>query len=561
MNQLPLMEITLKDGQRVKVKKGLNLLQILDRLDLWSPFPMVAAKINNRLTNLRHKISVDSKVEFIDCAHPEGYRVYQSSLSYLAGMAVARAFPNAGLKIEHSLSKGLYCEVIKETPLTEEELAQVERDMREIVAQDFPIDKVKTYLDEALLFFQETGQHDKIRLFRHTNPHTIDIYYCEEYQNSSDCPLVPSTGSLGLFKLIYYHQGFIVLMPEPYSDWEAPTAVSVESAVPEFSEQPKLFDMFREYAHWLKILNLEDVGALNDCVVSGQHEEIIRLSEALQEKKIAQIADGVSNSRIVLVAGPSSSGKTTFSKRLADQLRVNGLEPVVISLDDYFLDREKTPRDAAGNYDFESVRALDVELLKSHFRSLVDGQPVKVPRYSFHTGTRTLDFREIRPTHDTVFIFEGIHAINPELTRGLPGDRISRVYVAPLTTLSMDNQNRIPTTDMRLLRRIVRDNHFRGYSALDTLRRWQSVRYGETKYIYPYQKDADFFFNSAMVYELAVLKRFAEPLLYRISTMDPEYSEARRLLKFLSYFQDISPDNVPSTSLLREFIGKSGFVY
>ncbi|MBP7865504.1 MAG: nucleoside kinase [Acidobacteria bacterium] len=561
MNQLPLMEITLNDNWRIKVKKGLNILQILEKLDKVSPLPVVAAKINNRLTNLRHKISLDSRIEFIDCAHPEGYRVYQSSLSYLAAMAVSRVFPNAALKVEHSLSKGLYCEVLKDTVLTEEELGQIEREMREIVDQDLPVDKVKTYLDEALLFFQETNQQDKVRLFRYSNPHTVDIYYCEEYQNFSDCPLVPSTGSLNLFKLYYYHNGFILTMPEPYTDWAEPSVVTAATAVPEFSEQPKLFKMFQEYGRWLKILGLEDVGALNECVVAGKHEEIIRLSEALQEKKIARIADGVSTSRIILVAGPSSSGKTTFSKRLADQLRVNGLESIVISLDDYFLDRVKTPRDAAGNYDFESLRALDVGLLHEHFAALLAGEAVNVPRYSFHKGCRVPETREIRPHAHTVLLFEGIHAINPELYQGLPSDRISRVYVSPLTTLSMDSHNRIPTTDVRLLRRIVRDNLFRNYSALETLQRWQSVRHGETKYIFPYQKDADFFFNSAMVYELAVLKRFAEPLLYRISIEHPEYSEARRLLKFLSYFQDISPDHVPSTSLLREFIGKSGFVY
>lgn len=560
MNLSPLMEITLSNGTRLKLKKGLSLLQILDRADLNPPLPVVAAKINNRLTNLRHKIKIDSDVEFLDCTHPEGYRVYQNSLSFLLGMAISSLWPEANLKVEHSLSKGLYCELLRGPATEEVDIRELEREMREIVGEDIPIEKEKTYLNEAMAFFQETGQEDKIRLFRYSNPHTVDLYYCKEYQSYSDCPLVPSTGVLNLFNLFPYGTGFIITMPEPYS-FGSEQKPDTSTLLPEFVEQPKLFRVFQEYAQWLRILGLPDVGALNERVVSNEYEEVIRISEALHEKMIARIADGASQKKIILIAGPSSSGKTTFSKRLSDQLRVNGLAPLAISLDDYFLDRDQTPRDESGEYDFESLRALDVPLLQEHFHDLVDGKEVGVPRYDFHTGTRKLDHHRIRPRENTILLFEGIHAINPELVQGLPLDRISRVYVSPLTTLSVDSQNRVPTTDVRLLRRIVRDHLFRGYDALDTLRRWQSVRRGETTYIFPYQKDADFFFNSALVYELAVLKRYAEPLLYRISTEYPEYSEARRLLKFLSYCQDISPDQVPPTSILREFIGKSGFIY
>ncbi|HNR39527.1 MAG TPA: nucleoside kinase [Acidobacteriota bacterium] len=556
MNQSLSMEITFPDGKRLSIRKGSTLLDILRRSRLQSAMPVVAAKINNRLTNLRHKLRVDSRVEFIDCVHPEGFRVYQSSLVYLLGMVVERLFPRAEMKVEHSLSKGLYCELIKDTPLTKDELRRIEAEMRDLIAQDLRLDKEKTYLDEARQFFRTTGQEDKIRLFRHSNPHTIDIYFCNGYQNYSDCPLVPSTGLLNLFSLVYYSPGFILIMPEPYA-----VEVGEAATVPEFISQPNLFRVFQEYGQWLDILGLGEVGELNERVVAGAAPEIIRISEALHEKKIAQLADQSVGSRIVLIAGPSSSGKTTFAKRLADQLRVDGLQPEVISLDDYFLDREQTPKDSHGQYDFESIRALNIDLLHEHFERLLEGQPVSMPRYNFHTGCSEPDHRTITPSATTILLYEGIHAINPELMRDLPMHQIKRIYVSPLTALSMDHHNRIPTTDVRMLRRIVRDYLFRGYDALVTLQRWRSVRRGETAYIFPYQKDADLFFNSSLVYELAVLKRCAEPLLLRISTEHSEYSEARRLLKFLSYFQDIPPDSVPDNSILREFIGASAFRY
>jgi uridine kinase len=558
-NHSPFMEISLSDGRRIQTRKGMSLLEILEESGWQSTLPVVAAKINNRLTNLRHKLRVDSRVEFVDVAHPEGFRVYQSSLAYLLGMAIRRLFPEADLKVEHSLSKGLYCELVKDSPVTGAEIRRLEQEMQDLAQQDLPIDKEKTYLDEARIFFEKTGQTDKVRLFRYSNPHTVDMYRCTEYQSYSDCPLVPSTGVLSLFHLVYHPPGFIMLLPEPYAmdvDRDNP-----QHAVPEFVSQPKLFRIFQEFSQWLRILNLEDVGALNDRVVDDTYYEVIRISEALHEKKIAQLADEVMHSRIVLIAGPSSSGKTTFAKRLADQLRVDGLLPEVVSLDDYFLDRDKTPKDATGKYDFESLAALNTELLRQHFEQLFEGEAIDVPKYNFLTGRSMNAHRRVTPCDHTILLFEGIHAINPALVRNLPLDRISRVYVSPLTALSMDNQDRIPTTDARLLRRIVRDYLFRGYDALATLKRWQSVRRGETDYIFPYQSDADLFFNSALVYELAVLKRYAEPLLLRISTEHPEYSEARRLLKFLSYFQDIPPQHVPSTSILREFIGESGFRY
>lgn len=554
----PLMEITLPCGHRFKVNKGLSLLEILAESGMPRPLPVVAAKINNRLTNLRHKLRVDSRVEFLDCTHPEGFRVYQSSLVYLLGMTVKRLFPETVLKVEHSLSKGLYCTLIRQNPLDLDELSRIEAEMRQIIRRDLPLEKEKTYLEEARLYFEKTGQEDKIRLFRYSNPHTIDIYFCDDYWNYSDCPLVPNTGILGLFNVIFHPPGFILIMPEPYG---AEKSGETEPVVPEFISQPKLFHVFQEYDHWLDILGLQDVGALNKRVVDNDYEEIIRISEALHEKKIAQIADEVGRRNVVLISGPSSSGKTTFAKRLSDQLKVNGQQPEVISLDDYFLDRDQTPRDESGRFDFENLHALDLPLLHEHFRLLIDHQPIDVPKYNFHTGLRTLNHHRVTPNTNTILLFEGIHAINPVLVQNLPREQICPVYVSPLTALSMDYQNRIPTTDVRLLRRIVRDHLFRGYEALDTMRRWQSVRRGETTYIFPYQKDAELFFNSALVYELAILKRYAEPLLYRISTEHAEYSEARRLLKFLSYFQDISSDRVPSTSILREFIGQSGFIY
>ncbi len=558
MNNSPDMIITFPDGGTLTVRKGLSLLEIVAASGRQFPLPLVGAKIHNRLTNLRHKLKVDSRVEFLDCTHPEGFRVYQSSLGYLLNMAISRLFPDARLKVEYSLSKGLYCELHKEPVLSRKDLDRIDAEMRRLVSLDIPMEKEKTFLDEARLVFRKKHQHDKIRLFRYSNPHTLNFYHCDGFQDYSDCPLVASTGVLGLFKLFFHDPGFVMVMPEPFS---ADADNSTNPVVPDFRPQPKLFSVFQEYHQWLGILELEDVGALNEAVVGYNYHEIIRISEALHEKKIAHLADNVSQSRVVLIGGPSSSGKTTFSKRLSDQLRVNGLQPIAISLDDYFLDRELTPRDEAGDYDFESLQALDTQLLQAHFQALVEGQSISIPKYNFHTGRRILNHRRIHMTDKTVLLFEGIHAINPSLVQHLPPERISRVYVSPLTTLSMDSHNRIPTTDIRLLRRIVRDFLFRGYDALATLQRWQSVRRGETEFIFPYQNDADFFFNSALVYELAVLKRYADPLLLRISTEHPEYSEARRLLKFLSYFQDIPPEDVPSTSILREFIGDSGYRY
>ncbi len=541
------------DNRKIKVKRDTSLLEILDMTKLKKEIPIVAGKINNRLTNLRHKLRQNSRVEFISLVHPEGYRVYQNSISFLLRMAVNELFPDLRLKIEHSISKGLYCEFVENKEISEENIKKIKDKMLEYVEYDLPIEKIKTYLGEVRDFFKRTKQEDKLRLFKYTNPHTIDIYYCGNYKNYSDCPLAPSTSILKFFDIHPYNGGFIIIIPEPYSD----------ASVPEFIPQSNLFSVFHEYESWLRALRLEDIGALNELIVKGKEDEVIWTSESLHEKKFAQIADGIKekDASIVLIAGPSSSGKTTSSKRLAIHLRVNNINSFPISLDDYFLDRDKTPRDENGDYDFESLYALDLELLKDHFEKIIKMKPIKLPKYNFHTGKREWREETFKREKNEVVIFEGIHAINPELIKDIPAEKIAKVYVSPLTTLSMDDHNRIPTTDVRLLRRIVRDYLFRGYSALDTLKRWDSVRKGEQKYIFPYQNDADFFFNSALVYELAVLKRYAEPLLYRISSEHSEYSEARRLLKFLSYFQDINPDQVPSTSILREFIGKSGFRY
>ncbi len=544
--------LIVNNDRKIKIKRDTSLLEILEISKFKKEIPIVAGKINNRLTNLRHKLRQNSKVEFISLVHPEGFRVYQNSISFLLRMAVSEIFPNYRLKIEHSISKGLYCEII-DKKLNEEDIKKIKKKMNEYVEYDLPIEKIKTYLDEVRDFFKRTNQEDKIRLFKYSNPHTIDIYYCGNYKNYSDCPLVPSTGVLKSFDIHHFENGFIVVTPEPYSD----------ASVPEFIPQKNLFSVFHEYESWLRALQLEDIGALNELIVNGKEDEVIWTSESLHEKKFSQIADGIKerDASIVLIAGPSSSGKTTSSKRLSIHLRVNNISSFPISLDDYFLDREKTPRDENGDYDFESLYALDLDLLREHFEKIIKMKPIKLPKYNFHTGKREWREGTFKREKNQVVIFEGIHAINPELIRDIPSGKIVKIYISPLTTLSMDDHNRIPTTDVRLLRRIVRDYLFRGYSALDTLKRWDSVRKGEQKYIFPYQNDADFFFNSALVYELAVLKRYAEPLLYRISSEYPEYSEARRLLKFLSYFQDINPDQVPSTSILREFIGKSGFRY
>jgi uridine kinase len=462
-------------------------------------------------------------------------------------------FPTGEVTVEHSLSKGLYCELHLEQEVTPQDVQNLEKRMREIVDEERPLLRKSLPLAEAISLFETAGQVEKVRLLRLLKREKVSIYYCGDIYDYFYGNMVPSTGYLQCFELVFYHPGVILRFPEK----EKP------DVLPTFVEQPKLAQIFLEAERWGRILHCGYVSTLNEHVLNEQAADIIRVAEALHEKKIAQIADFISEHRkevrVILVAGPSSSGKTTFAQRLNIQLRVNGVRPVSISLDDYFVDREFTPLDEKGNYDFEAIEAIDLDLFNEHLIHLLQGEQVKIPSYNFLTGEREYRGNSIQIAKDQPLIVEGIHGLNERLTNAISREQKVKIYISALTQLSIDNHNRIPTTDARLIRRIVRDSQFRAHDALQTLQIWPSVRRGEERNIFPYQEEADIMFNSALIYELGVLKKYAEPLLEKISAESIQYSEAKRLLNFLAYFHSIADDEVPTNSILGEFIGKSCF--
>ncbi|MBP2649752.1 MAG: udk [Firmicutes bacterium] len=493
------------------------------------------------------------KVKFLDLTTTEGMRVYLRSLTFVMVAAVRELYPLGEVTIEHSLNKGIYCEVYLGRNLTPEDVKHIEDRMHRIVAQDRLFIKKMVSKYEAIALFEAAGQPEKVRLLRQLEREMLSIYYCGDAYDYFYGTMVPSTGYLKLFKLRYYQSGLILCLPEK----EKP------DVLPEFVEQPKLARIFKEAEEWGRILRCSYVSALNQAVEENSIEEIVRVAEALHEKKLAQIADYIAEHRnevrIILVAGPSSSGKTTFAQRLNVQLRVNGVRPASISLDDYFLDRVLTPRDEQGNYDFESIEALDLELFNEHLVRLLKGENVKMPSYNFLLGQREYRGHTLHLEPDQPVIIEGIHGLNERLTLSVPHDQKIKIYISAITQLSIDNHNRIPTTDTRLIRRIVRDSQFRAHDALQTLELWPSVRRGEERNIFPFQEEADIMFNSALIYELGVLKPYAEALLAKVGPDKPEYAEAQRLLNFLAFFRAIDSENVPSNSILREFLGKSCF--
>ncbi|HHV62761.1 MAG TPA: nucleoside kinase [Firmicutes bacterium] len=518
------------------------------------PSPIVAARVNNELRELTYQLDEDASVEFLDLETEDGMRIYQRSLVSLLVMAAREILAGCRVSVEHSLGNGLYGEIYWERPVTEKDIENIEARMKEIVKRDVPFAKRTIPKEEAVALFERDGQHDKVRLLKYRKAPTVNIYTCDWFSDYSYGYMVPSTGYLRLFRLRFYLPGFILEFPSR----------SDPTRIPEYVEQGKLASVFFEAERWGQVLNVSDVASLNDIVSQGNIGDIIRVAEAFHEKKIAKIADLITENkdrlRLILIAGPSSSGKTTFAQRLAVQLRVNGLKPVSISLDDYFVDREHTPRDEAGNYDFEALEAIDLKLFNEHLARLIQGEEVELPAFNFLKGKRESSGRRLRIRPDQPIIIEGIHGLNDRLTLSIPKSRKFKIYVSALTQLNIDDHNRIPTTDVRLLRRIVRDSQFRSHNALETIRLWPSVRKGEEKNIFPFQEEADVMFNSALAYELAVLKKYAEPLLEQIDRSVPEYSEAKRLLKFLDYFLEVDPKDVPANSLLREFIGGSCFV-
>lgn len=548
-----MITVTFGTNEVKQYPAGTPLWKISQERQAQYPSAIVAAKVNNHVKDLQATLNEDCQMDFLDLHSDSGIKVYQRSLVFIMITAVRELFPDGEVTVEHSLSKGLYCELHLNRPTTAADVEAIEAQMRRIVAENRPILLKSLPIAEAISLFKAAGQTEKAKHLQQVPRERVRIYYCNQSYDYFFGTMVPFAGMLAVFALQYHQPGFILRFPEK----EEPTCL------PDFVAQPKLAQIFQEAERWGKILQCGYVADLNEYVEQHKVGDIIRVAEALHEKKIAQIADFVAEHskevRVILVAGPSSSGKTTFAQRLNIQLRVNGLRPVPLSLDDYFVDRLKTPLDEKGNYDFEAIEAIDLPLFNEHLQRILAGEKVEVPTYNFMTGQREYRGHTIQIAKDQPLIIEGIHGLNERLTASVAREHKVKIYISALTQMSIDKHNRIPTTDTRLIRRIVRDNQFRSHDALKTLSMWHSVRRGEEKNIFPFQEDADIMFNSALIYELGVLKKYAEPLLADVPADHPQYPEARRLLVFLSYFQPIADDEVLPNSILREFIGNSCF--
>ena len=524
--------------------------------------PVLAALVDNRLKELEFRIMMPHTIRFIGYNHPDGRRTYVRSLCFVLRNAVKEMFPDKVLAIDYSLPSGLYCEIHERKDkddgrpairyITDEEIESLKSKMQEIISKDLPFRKVKMTFEEARKIFSANGQDDKAQLLSSLGHYTYSVYFLDGEADTFYGPLVPSTGYLKVFDIMGFNNGFCLQFP----------AEGNVSKVMPMKRQSKLAATLKEYADWCAILGVKGVGTLNKSISSGRAIDLINLSEALHERKYADIADQINMQRgqvkIVFIAGPSSSGKTSSSKRLAIQCKVVGLNPKVIELDNYFVDRVDTPKDENGDYDFEALEAMDLDLLNRQLNELLEGKQVELPRYDFKEGVRKFEGNFMQLKDNDILIMEGIHALNPAMTSAVDDSRIFRVYASALTSLSLDENNNISTSDNRLLRRIVRDNRVRGVTPEETILRWHSVRRGENRNIFPFQENADVAFNSALIFELPMLKYFAEPLLRRILPTSNAYTEAVRLLKFLDYIVALSPDEIeaiPPTSIMREFIG------
>jgi uridine kinase len=543
-------QIRFADGRIYEAPVGTSLEDYFQTALGDSPVPFIAALVNGELRELTHRIWTDAAVEPLFLSDSDGIRIYRRSLSFLLITVVRELFPEAYVFVDHSLPfGGFFCEVGGRKPFTEEELAQIESRMHELVEGDFEIKRERVRLEEAIALFQNRGENDKAKLLKHREKGDLKLYNLRDSRDYFHGYMVPSTGYLKHFTLRQWLPGFVMQYPRRTS----PTEI-----VP-VRDYPQLTKIFREYGKRLRLLGVGSVSGLNAAIDRGRIREIVLVSEALHEQRIAQIADqirGEEETRLVLIAGPSASGKTTFSKRLSIQLLAQGIHPFPLALDNYFVDREKTPRDENGNYDFEVLEALDISLFNEHLQALMRGEEVQLPQFDFRAGRRKPGERvQLGPDH--VIIVEGIHGLNPRLVTGVPDERIYRIYVSALTQLNIDRHNRVPTTDTRLIRRIVRDATYRGYTAEDTLEHWDSVRQGEKKFIFPFQEHADVMFNSALVYELAVLRQLAVPLLLQVKHSSPRRVEVKRLLALLQWFEPCDPELIPDNSILREFIGSS----
>ena len=554
-----MLQIYCKNNKETReFPEGTSLIEIYNKLGLNMPYGPVSAKVNNKVENLNFRVYYNKDIEYLDITSASGMRTYVRSLCFILVKAVDDLYPCGTISLEHPVSKGYFCKLHIDRTIGLDDVSRIKKRMQEIINEDLPITRYEQRTEDVIKIFQERGMTDKVKLLS-TSGQLYSFYY--KLGDTLDCyysSLVPSTGYIKKFDIVKYYDGLLLQIPNKNNP----------DKIEELIKQEKMLEVFQEHHRWNGILGISTVGDFNIACNEGHAIDLINVSEALQERKIVKIADEISarqtgenRIKIILISGPSSSGKTTFSKRLSIQLMTNGLKPYPISLDDYFVNRDNTPLDENGNHDFESLYAVDLPFFKKQLDTLLEGGEVELPKFNFTSGMRESSGTKFRLEDNMILILEGIHALNPELTPNIPADNKYKIYVSALTTILLDKHNYIPTTDNRLLRRIIRDYKYRGSSAEATISRWPSVRAGEEKWIFPYQENADAMFNSALLFELAVIKDHIEPILRKVPNNCPEYSEAHRLLHFLSYFVSIRDTELPPTSLLREFLGGSSFEY
>ena len=544
-------------ASHIDVEMGTSLLSLLNNLDITNPYPMLAAYVNNRLKELNYRIYTPISIHFIDITHFEGHRVYQRTVTFLLQRAMKELYPDNPFHVRHSLGSGVYCEAVGKQSFSYDECQALEEAVKRAAAEDITIQRKKEPSTEIIEKFEAAGYPDKATLLRSRPRLYSNVYYMGQTIGYFFGPLAPSSGYVTLFSICPYSEGFVVTLP----DRAEPTKVG---RVPNAEKMGGLFHQFHE---WMDIVGVPTVGELTSRILQGDTSELIKIAEAVHGRQFSNIADKIYKAnrergvKVVLISGPSSSGKTTSAKRIGIQLRVLGLHPVLISLDDYFVNREDTPKDENGDYDYEALEALDLARLNDDLSRLIAGESVEIPRYDFITGTRQWHEHPLQLTERSVLIMEGIHGLNPKLTPAIPDERKIKIYLSCFTSVAMDNITRIHTTDNRLLRRITRDYRTRGNNAYDTIARWQSVRRGEDKHIFPYQENADVMVNTSLFYELGVIRPIVEPILREIPDTVPEFGEADRLLNFLDNFVPIKQDEIPLDSVLREFVGGSTFTY
>ncbi len=554
-----MLQIYCKNNKETReFPEGSSLLEIYRGLNLEMPYGPVSAKVNNKVENLGFRVYYNKDVEFLDITCSSGMRTYVRSLSFILVKAVHDLYPHGRISLEHPVSKGYFCQLHIDRGIGLDDVMRIKKRMQEIVEENIPFVRHECHTEDVIRLFEERNMPDKVKLLETSGQLYSYYYQLDDCIDSYYGSLVPSTGYIHNFDIVKYYDGILLRIPNK----DNPEQLA------EVIKQEKMLEVFKEYHNWNEILGISTVGDLNLACQKGHATDIINVSEALQERKIVKIADEIASRqtgsqriKLVLISGPSSSGKTTFSKRLSIQLMTNGLRPYPISLDDYFVDREKTPLDANGQHNFESFFALDLPFFEAQLKALLTGEEVELPRFNFMIGKREKSGKKLRIEDNMILILEGIHALNPDLTPHIPTENKFKIYVSALTTIQLDDHNYIPTTDNRLLRRIIRDCKYRNHSAAATISRWPSVRAGEDKWIFPYQENADAMFNSALLFELAVLKEHLEPILRKVPNNTPEYSEAYRLLHFLGHFTPINDAELPPTSLLREFLGGSSFKY